>query len=187
MVNTASSISYPTAFTGKQRLVKITGEAYFEVAKNKNMPFIVSANNSQIRVYGTHFNVMAYNDEATVKTTLLEGSVKCTNGLLSCMLKPGEQSELGKDGQYKVSPITDLNSTVAWKKGLFHFENADIETVMRQLEREYDVTVTYNKKVNDHFFAEVPLSASLTDVLKVLELTGKVHFEIKGRQIIVNP
>ncbi len=186
-LNAASSIRYPTSFTGNKRVVEITGEAYFEVAKNKKMPFIVKVNHSEVRVYGTHFNVMAYNDESAVKTTLLEGSVKCTSGNSSCMLKPGEQAELDKSGQYKVSTGVDVNDAVAWKNGLFHFENDDIESIMRQISRAYNVDVVYNKKTNDHFFAEIPLKSQLSDVLKVLELTGKVHFDIQGRQVIVNP
>jgi len=186
-LNAASSIRYPTSFSGNKRVVEITGEAYFEVAKNKKMPFIVKVNNSEVQVYGTHFNVMAYNDESAVKTTLLEGSVKCINGKSSCMLKPGEQSELEKDGGYKVSTAVDVNDAVAWKNGLFHFENDDIETVMRQISRAYNVDVVYNKKSNDHFFAEIPLNSQLSDVLTILDKTGKVHFDIKGRQVIVNP
>ncbi len=186
-LNAASSIRYPTFFIGNKRVVEITGEAYFEVAKNKNMPFIVKVNHSEVRVYGTHFNVMAYNDESAVKTTLLEGSVKCTSANSSCMLKPGEQAELEKDGEYKVTTAADVNDAVAWKNGLFHFEDDDIETVMRQISRAYNVDVVYNKKTNDHFFAEIPLNSQLSDVLTILDKTGKVHFDIKGRQIIVNP
>jgi transmembrane sensor len=186
-LNVASSIHYPTVFTGDKRVVEITGEAYFEVAKNKKMPFFVRINQSEVRVYGTHFNVNAYNDEAAVKTTLLEGSVKCTSGTSSVMLKPGQQSELKKDGQFKVSAATDINNAVAWKNGYFHFEDADIETVMRQLARAYDVNVVYHKKTNDRFFAEIPVKSNLSVVLKALELTGKVSFAIDGRQVNVNP
>ncbi len=186
-LNAASSIRYPTAFTADTRTVEITGEAYFEVTKNKKMPFIVKVNSTEVRVYGTHFNVMAYNDEKAVKTTLLEGSVKCINGKTSCMLKPGEQSELEKDGQYKVSANVDVSDAVAWKNGLFHFENADIESVMRQISRAYNVDIIYNKKPTDHFIEEIPLNSPLSEVLKVLELTGKVHFDIQGKQVIVSP
>jgi transmembrane sensor len=186
-LNAASSIYFPTAFTGKERKVEITGEAYFEVAKNKTLPFVVKINNSEVRVFGTHFNVMAYADEAAIKTTLLEGSVQFSNGLASYMLKPGEQSELTKSGQVKVISGVDVDNAIAWKNNMFDFENTDIESVMRQLSRWYDVDVVYNKKVNDRFFAEIPSSSKLSEVLKALELTGKVNFDIQGRKIIINP
>ncbi|SDS92134.1 FecR family protein [Mucilaginibacter mallensis] len=186
-LNAASSIRFPTAFTGKERKVEITGEAYFEVAKNKNSPFVVKINNSEVRVFGTHFNVMAYNDEALVKTTLLEGSVQFSNGSSSCMLKPGEQSELNKSGQVKVVANVDVDNAIAWKNNLFYFEDADIDDVMRQLSRWYDVDVVYNKKVDERFFAEIPTTSKLSEVLKALELTGKVNFDIQGRKIIINP
>lgn len=186
-LNAASSIHFPTAFTGKERKVEITGEAYFEVAKNKTLPFVVKVNNSEVRVFGTHFNVMAYADEAAIKTTLLEGSVQFSNGLASCMLKPGEQSELTKSGQVKVISGVDVDNVIAWKNNMFNFENTDIESVMRQLSRWYDVDVVYNKKVNDRFFAEIPSSSKLSEVLKALELTGKVNFDIQGRKIMINP
>ncbi len=186
-LNAASSIRFPTAFTGKERKVEITGEAYFEVAKNKALPFVVKVNNSEVRVFGTHFNVMAYNDEVAIKTTLLEGSVQFSNGSSSYMLKPGQQSELNKSGQVKVIQDVDVDNVIAWKNNLFDFENADIEDVMRQLSRWYDVDVVYNKKVNDRFFAEIPTTSKLSEVLKALELTGKVNFDIQGRKIIINP
>jgi len=103
------------------------------------------------------------------------------------MLKPGQQSELNKNGQVNVTSNINVDDEVAWKNGFFHFENVDIDVIMRQLAREYDITVVYNKKVNDHFYADIPLKSPLSDVLKVLELTGKVKFDIQGRQIIVNP
>ncbi|MDB5087420.1 MAG: FecR family protein, partial [Mucilaginibacter sp.] len=186
-LNAASSIRFPTAFTDKERKVEISGEAYFEVAKNKALPFVVKVNSSEVRVFGTHFNVMAYTDEAAIKTTLLEGSVQFSNGSASCMLKPGEQSELTKSGQVKVISGVDVDNAIAWKNNMFDFENTDIESVMRQLSRWYDVDVVYNKKVNDRFFAEIPSSSKLSEVLKALELTGKVNFDIQGRKIIINP
>jgi len=186
-LNAASSIRFPTAFTGKERNVEITGEVYFEVAKNKTLPFVVKVNSAEVKVFGTHFNVMAYDDEAAVKTTLLEGSVQFSNGSSSCMLKPGEQSELNKNGQIKVTSDIDVDNVIAWKNNLFDFQDADIQFIMRQLSRSYDVDVVYNKKVNDRFFAEIPTTSKLSDVLKALELTGKVNFDIQGRKIIINP
>jgi hypothetical protein len=186
-LNAASSLHLPTAFRGKERKVEITGEAYFEVAKNKAMPFIVKVNGAEVQVLGTHFNIMAYKDEEAVKTTLLEGSVKFVNGNNSNMLQPGQQSQLTKEGQVKVVSHVNMDEVMAWKNGYFHFEGAEIKTVMRQLSRWYDVEVVYNKKVNDLFYAEPPRNTKLSDVLKALELTGKVHFEIDRKKIIVMP
>lgn len=185
-LNAASSIHYPTAFVGGQRKVEITGEAYFEVEKNKDMPFIVSANGMDVKVLGTHFNVNAYNDEPIARTTLLEGSVLIKKDAATALLKPGEQGQLNKEGSIKVEKDVDIEQVMAWKNGLFHFEDADIETIMRQLSRWYDVEVVYQKKnINDQFVIEMPRNSKLSDVLRVLELTGNIHFDIQGKKIIV--
>ncbi len=184
-LNSTSSIRFPTTFAGKSRTVEITGEAYFEVTKNKSMPFIVKANKAEIQVLGTHFNVMAYSDESLLKTTLIEGSVQFIKGNKTSILTPGQQSQLSGDGLVKVVSDIDVNKVIAWKNGVFNFEGADIATVLRQIARWYDVEVEYNEKVDDLFYAEIPRNTRLSDVLKALELTGKVHFEIEGKKIIV--
>lgn len=185
-LNAASSIHFPTAFVGKERRVEISGEAYFEIAKNKSMPFIVSVNGAEIQVLGTHFNVMAYNDEDAVKTTLLEGSVKFASGNNSSLLKPGQQVQLTKERQLKVVSDVDVDEVVAWKNGMFHFEYANLGTVTRQLSRWYDVDiVNQNENIKDLFVVEMPRSSKLSDVLKVLELTANIKFEIEGKKIIV--
>ncbi len=186
-LNAASSIHFPVAFTGKKRIVEITGEVYFEVAKNKTMPFIVRVNGAEIQVVGTQFNVMAYNDEATVNTTLLEGSVKLEKNGNSIFLKPGEQSQLGLNGKINVVNDVNIKKVMAWKNGFFDFEGSDFETVAKQLSRWYDVEVKYDRKFNEQFYAEIPRNTKLSVVLKALELTGKVHFKIEGRNIIVIP
>ncbi|MEO6733180.1 MAG: FecR domain-containing protein [Ferruginibacter sp.] len=185
-LNSGSSLRFPTAFTGKQRRVEVTGEAYFEVAKNAAMPFVVSVGGAEVKVLGTHFNIMAYNDEAMMKTTLLEGSVEFMAGGNSNLLKPGQQSQLTPGGSIKVVSNVDVDQVVAWKNGLFHFENADIGTVMRQLSRWYDVEVVYeNKNINDQFVLEMRRNSKLSDVLRVLELTGDIKFDIQGKKIII--
>lgn len=184
-LSAASSLHFPTAFVGKERRVEVTGEAYFEVAKNAAMPFIVKVNDAEVQVLGTHFNVMAYSDETALKTTLLEGKVKFVNGGINSILKPGQQSQLTKNGQVKVVSGVDVAEVVAWKNGIFDFEGADIESVTRQLSRWYDVEIVYDKKIDDLFYAKIPRSTKLTDVLKALELTGKVRFKIEGKRIIV--
>ena len=187
-LNAASSLRFPAAFVDKERRVDVTGEAYFEVAKNAAMPFVVVVNGAEVQVLGTHFNVMAYDDEATMKTTLLEGSVKFVKGNTSSLLKPGQQSQLTPTGSVNVVNNVDVEQVMAWKNGLFHFEDADIQTIMRQLSRWYDVEVVYqNKTNNDQFVLEMPRSSKLSDVLKVLELTGDIRFGIEGKKIIILP
>lgn len=185
-LNASSSLRFPTAFTGSERRVEVTGEAYFEVAKNAAMPFVVRAGEAEVRVLGTHFNVMAYADEPTLQTTLLEGSVKFVKGNSISLLKPGQQSQLAPGSSIKVVSDVDVDKVMAWKNGLFKFQDADIATVMRSLSRWYDVEVVFqNKNINDQFLLEMPRSSKLSDVLKVLELTGDIHFDIEGKKIIV--
>lgn len=187
-LNAASTLRYPTAFTGKLRVVEVTGEAYFEVAKNKEKPFIVKVDSSEVRVLGTHFDVMAYRDERSVKTSLFEGSVQFIHHSQTSLLKPGQQLQLTKSGKQSVIDNLDLDNEIAWKNGLFHFENADIETVTRQLSRWYDIDIYFKgKKTDDLFFVEMPESSNLADVLKVLEITGHIKFQIEGRRLTIMP
>lgn len=187
-LNAASSLRYPTAFTGKTRQVTVTGEAYFEVAKNAAMPFIVDVHGDEIQVLGTHFNVMAYADEAAVKTTLLEGAVRFVHASKTATLQPGQQSQLLQNGEIKLLENVDTDNEIAWKNGMFFFEKADIETVMRQLSRWYDVDVEYhNIKSKEQFFVDIPRKTNLSEVLKALELAGGASFQIEGKKIIVSP
>jgi ferric-dicitrate binding protein FerR (iron transport regulator) len=186
-LNSVSSLRFPTFFNGKQRRVEITGEAYFEVAKNQAMPFIVSVNGAEIEVLGTHFNVNAYSDESTIRTTLLEGSVKFAKDGNVAILKPGQQSQLSLNGQLKIINDVKIEKVVAWKNGFFHFEASDFKTLSKQLARWYDVEVVYDKEIDDLFYAKVPRSTKLSDLLKALSLTGKINFKIEGKKIIVLP
>ncbi len=185
-LNAASSIKFPAAFTGRERDVEITGEVYFEVAKNKAMPFVVKAGGVKVQVLGTHFNVMSYADEAAVKTTLLEGSVKVLNGASTTVIKPGQQAKInnGANG-IEVLDNVDTDETVAWKNDLFIFNNAGIETIMRQIARWYDVEVSYDGPITtDHFTGKVSRNSTAGQVLKILELSD-IHFTITGKKIIV--
>jgi phosphoribosyl-AMP cyclohydrolase len=190
-LNAASSIRFPTAFTGGERRVEVTGEVYFEVvtrrlSSGQKMPFIVTVNKAEIQVLGTHFNVMAYSDEDAVSTTLLEGSVQFVSGQQKSLLQPGQQSQLTIDGAVKVIHDVNIDRVTAWKNGLFDFENATIETVMRQLSRWYDVDVIFKSHNNkDLFMLEMPRSSKLSDILKILELTGNIKFEIDGKKVFV--
>jgi hypothetical protein len=187
-LNAATVLKFPTVFTGKERRVEIKGEAYFEVAQNRSAPFIVSVNNSEVQVLGTRFNVMAYNDEASVKTTLLDGAVKFKSGVDSSILKPGQQSELLQTGKIRINTGIDIDAVMAWKNGALSFNNADLKEVMRSLSRWYDVDVEYqNVSFNQTFIGELPKSLTLIEVLKALELTGNLRFGIEGKKIIVLP
>ncbi len=164
----------------------MTGEAYFEIAKNANLPFIVQKGDMNIRVLGTHFNVKAYDDDEAMKATLLEGKIAISRGRDKGLLIPGQQAMVGKEGgNFKVVNNSDIEEVTAWKNGIFKFDDADIETVMRQLERWYDVDVVFETKVSQHFVADIPKNEPLSETLKLLELTGQVHFEIQGKKVIV--
>jgi ferric-dicitrate binding protein FerR (iron transport regulator) len=186
-LNAASSLRFPTVFAGQERRVEINGEAYFEVAKNKKMPFVVSVNGAEVQVLGTHFNVMAYEDEQSLRTTLLEGAVKFVKGSNSVTLKPGQQSQLIENGDIRVQSSINVEKVVSWKNGYFHFDGEDIDAVSKQLARWYDVEVTVSKLIEDRFFAEIPRDTKLLEALRALELTGKVHFKLEGRKLVVKP
>lgn len=186
-LNAASSIKYPVAFKGSERVVELTGEAYFEVAKNKEMPFKVKSSGQTVEVLGTHFNINSYSNEVSIKTTLLEGSVKIAAAGTYTLLKPGQQSSFNASAYkpVKVSDNVDLAEVMAWKNGKFLFAGADIQTVMRQLERWYDVEAVYDgNRPSDHFYGKIPKDVNLSQVLRVLELSG-VNFKIEGRKVII--
>ncbi len=187
-LNAASSLRFPTAFTGNERVVELTGEAYFEVAKNAALPFRVKVNNMDVQVLGTHFNIMAYSNEQSVKTTLLEGRVKVTGNGTTQGLIPGQQAVRDNStGSLKVKEVnTDL--AVAWKNGLFRFRETNIKEVMRQVERWYDVDVEYKTPGTEQDYTGiVPRSQNVSALLQLLELTGTVHFKVEGKKITVLP
>ncbi|MGF6848726.1 transmembrane sensor [Chitinophaga sp. W3I9] len=186
-LNAASTLRFPAAFTGAQRQVTLTGEAYFEVAKNADKPFLVTVNNLQVTVLGTHFNIMAYEDEAVINTTLLEGAVKVSGGNSTALLQPGEQAQLRRQGNIRVMKNADLNAVMAWKNRLFWFEQDDIHTVMRQLSREYNIAVEIRGNIQRHFTGSIPRDVNVSTVLEVLEKTGGVHFTMNNGKIIVTP
>jgi ferric-dicitrate binding protein FerR (iron transport regulator) len=189
-LNAASSITYPTAFAGDERVVRITGEVYFEVQKDPTHPFKVifnpGADSGSVEVLGTHFNINAYSDEATVKTTLLEGSVRVVSKAAT-LLKPGQQAQLDNTGHAAVFADVDLDEVIAWKNGRFHFEDADIRTVMRQIARWYDVEVAFEGKITtEKFVGDIPRNSRLTEVFKILELSN-VHFKVEDKKVTVIP
>lgn len=183
-LNAASSLKFPVAFTGAERNVELTGEAYFEVAKNKQKPFKLSVNGATVEVLGTHFNVMAYNDEARLRTTLLEGSVKISKNDKSGLLKPGQQADIDKQDNIKITDA-DTEQAMAWKNGYFKFSRDNIQTIMRQLSRWYDIDVVYEGSIpTDEFVGKIRRSVNVSEVLRVLELNN-VHFKIANKKIIV--
>ncbi|MBS1577680.1 MAG: FecR family protein [Bacteroidetes bacterium] len=186
-LNAASSLRFPTSFEGKERNVQLTGEAYFEVAKNKSMPFKVEVGDMGVEVLGTHFNIMGYTDESAIKTTLLEGSVKVTKGLAFALLRPGQQSELNKSSSHIYVAETDVEEAIAWKSGLFQFDSDDIGTVLRQIGRWYNIETGYEGKLpNWHFTGTVSRNIPLSEVLKMLEMS-EVHFNFDGKKLIAHP
>lgn len=185
-LNAVSTLKFPTAFTGSTRRVELTGEAYFEVAADSRRPFEVHSGSQTVRVLGTRFNVMAYEDEGVVRTTLLAGSVRVSSASGQVVLHPGQQASLAPaSGDIRVSPANGEDA-VAWKNGLFQFDEADLQTIMRQISRWYDVEVSYDGPVSTRkFTGTMSRNVSLDHVLKVLALSD-VHFKVEGRQITVN-
>jgi transmembrane sensor len=187
-LNAASSLRFPTSFTGKERNVEMTGEVYFEVAHNPKMPFVVKTKDTEITVLGTHFNVMAYADEKVLKTTLLEGSVKVSRSGSSAILSPGQQASLKNiSGNISIADNIDTEKEMAWKNGYFQFQDDNLANIMRQISRWYDIDVTYQGNPgNETFTGRLPRNANVSKVLKILSLSG-VKFRIEEKSIIVTP
>lgn len=184
-LNSASSIKYPVQFIGNERKVELTGEAYFEVAHDAKKPFRVVSNGQTVEVLGTHFNVNAYGDEGQVKTTLLEGSVKVSSQNINTIIKPGEQAQFD-NGKINVKNV-DVDEVVAWKNGFFYFEDNNIQEVMRQLARWYDVDIKYEGKLpSREFSGEISRNVNASQILDILSFK-KIHYKIEGKTIVVMP
>ncbi|TCC97171.1 FecR family protein [Pedobacter hiemivivus] len=196
-LNSASSLTYPAFFakTGSRK-VELTGEAYFAVAKDKLHQFIVKTKGQDVEVLGTHFNINAYPEEESVKTTLFEGRVKVSpfytqgealsEGEKATVLKPGEQSVLANN-TIKVLPA-NTEQALAWKNGYFMFENENIKSIMREVSRWYDVDVIYQGNVEQKTIeGTVSKFKNVSTVLEMLESTKVVKFKINGKQIVVMP
>jgi ferric-dicitrate binding protein FerR (iron transport regulator) len=183
-LNASSSLRYPVAFAGSTRTVELNGEAYFEIAPNATQPFMVKAAQTNVLVLGTQFNVMAYEDEASIRTTLLSGAVKVNEK----RLYPGQGASIDRQsGALSMQEHVNTEAVIAWKNGLIQLEGEDIHAVMRLITRWYDVSVTYNAPVNAHFRGIIPRNVPLSQVLKMLEMTGEVHFTVADKRIIVSP
>lgn len=183
-LNAASKLIYPTAFIGNERKVQLSGEAYFEVAKNRSKPFRIISNNQTVEVLGTHFNINAYPDDKSTKTTLLEGSVKIYKAGQSKLLKPGQVSTVDPTGIEINAADTERN--IAWKNNEFIFNGETLESIMKIVCRWYDVEVNYAGPPDQtKYWGVVSRSKNISAVLKMLESTGRINFKIKGRRIIV--
>lgn len=195
-LNAASSLTYPVSFAVlKNRRVELSGEAYFEVAKDKMHPFIVHTAKQDVQVLGTHFNISAYADEPYTKTTLLEGSVHVTattasrmkgvNSFARQMLKPGQQAVLS-NGDIKLM-AANTEAAIAWKNSMFYFENDNLEGILKRVARWYDVKIIYKNNLakQELFSGRVSREQNVSGVLKMLSLTGAAQFKIEGRDIIV--
>jgi transmembrane sensor len=185
-LNSSSALTFPATFTGTGRTVRVTGEAYFEVAKNAKMPFKIDVNGKQIiEVIGTHFNINAYADENNITTTLLEGSVKVTYKDKSTYIIPG-QTAINNFDQHIIVKQADLEEVMAWKNDSFIFNNENITSIMRKISRWYDVDVAYKGEMkNINFDGSYSRSKGLASLLKNIELVNKVRFITKERRITV--
>jgi transmembrane sensor len=182
-LDAASSITYPTAFTGKERRVRLIGQAYLEVAHNAAQPFVAETEGMEIRDIGTAFNINAYKDEPLSRITLVEGSVSVEGHVL----QPGQQFQGSASGGTVVNQA-DMDEALGWKNGRFVFgEKADIAAIMRQLSRWYNVDVRYEGQVQAHFGGSISRQVNVSRVLEKLEMTGEVKFRVEGKTIIVTP
>jgi transmembrane sensor len=190
-LNAASSIRFPTAFTGKERLVEITGEGYFQVAANAQQPFRVKVKGTpdmEVNVLGTSFNIMAYPDEQAITTTLEDGAVQLVHGHNKSLLKPGFGGSLSDGDNDFVIEKADMEQTLAWKEGKFRFRNTSIQTIMRQMARWYNIDVTYQGDLSDvRLTGIISRRENASSLFKILSTTKRVHFDINDNRIVVRP
>jgi ferric-dicitrate binding protein FerR (iron transport regulator) len=167
--------------------VSITGEAYFEVAKNPRQPFRVRTDHMTVNVLGTHFNIMAYRDEPAAKVTLLEGAIDVKNRGSEVVLEPGQQLLLGSGGQVKKIDSVNLQGVISWTHDQFWFNGADIQTVMREISRWYNVDVVVKGNIPEHFEGYIPRNVKVSKIFQVLQQTNLINFTIQNNKIIVSP
>ena len=186
-LNASSSLRYPTTFVGADRTVELTGEGYFQIARKAGAPFFVKINGVTVEVLGTTFDINGYDDEPSLKTTLVEGAVRVAAGGSQLVLKPGQQVVSEGGNSLRIEPDANIEEVLAWKNGTFNFNRLDIETIMRQISRWYDVDVVYEgARPGGHFSGMISRNTSVATVLKLLEYGG-VHFRIAGQKIVIMP
>ncbi|WP_215233147.1 FecR family protein [Dyadobacter linearis] len=183
-LNASSSIRFPTVFANNNRTVEISGEAYFEVTKDRKRPFRVRFGTSEVEVLGTSFNIMAYRDESASKTTLVEGSVKLRNKKGSKKLTPGQQATISANGAIQTAAV-DIDREIAWKNGLFYFKDSGIQEIMRQAARWYDIDVNYEGKIpKRQFTGKVSRNVNISELLNMLRYAG-VNARVEQNKVVV--
>lgn len=185
-LNAASSISYPNRFDAQERRVELIGEAYFEVSKDKNKPFIVVSGGQQVTVLGTEFNINTSDYHGNIKTTLIEGAVKVANKDKTLILTPGQQAVV-KNGNTVLLDKVDIKEVTAWKRGEFYFDGAKINEIMHHIQKWYNVEIEYRGAIEHSFVLKISREANLTEILNILEMTDLVHFKIEKNKVIVTP
>lgn len=186
-LNSSSYLRFPAVFSGDTREVEITGEAFFEIARQVAKPFVVKVRNMEVQVLGTQFNISAYNDEDVITTTLVKGSLVVKNSRNSREMTPGEQIALNRQDEFHLMPNADTEEAVAWKNGKFIFNNASIYDIMRKVERWYDVDVNFKRDKDLHFTGQLSRHENVSALLRKMELTNEVHFRIEKGKITVLP
>jgi transmembrane sensor len=186
LLNAASSLRYPTVFSGKERIVELTGEAYFEVVHNAKQPFKVITRTQTVEDLGTHFVINAYTDEPTIKTTLLQGSVKVTAAGQNSILKPGQQTLFDDAHPMEVIRYADTEAAMDWVNGNFVFNSEDLGSILRKIARWYNVDIQYEDQLAQKTFTgSISRYKNVSEVLDLLQTTNLVHFNIAGRRILV--
>lgn len=184
-MNAGSSLHFPTTFPGKERVVMLTGEAYFEVAKDAHRKFSVQVNGTTVNVLGTHFNVMAYENEASMAITLLEGSINVAGNKSNVTLRPGQQAQLKLGEDFMVLNNVNLEETLSWKNGYFQFNHTKLDVLMRQIERWYKVDAVYKGKIPDRQFGgKISRKSDIQHVIKILA-ASKVYVKLEGDKLII--
>jgi hypothetical protein len=183
-LNAASSLRFPTTFSGKDRKVDLHGEAYFEVAANKKMPFLVMVDQTIVQVIGTHFNINAYDEETSIRTTLLEGAVKFKYESEEKLIRPGQEIVYTRKARSAAVRAADIDQVMGWKNGFFEFDNLDLPAIMRLISRWYDVDVSFQSSRRIELTGSLSRKSSLEEVLRLLEKNG-AHFKVNGRTILV--
>ena len=184
-LNSGSVLRYPVEFLGPNRSVELTGEAYFEVAKKKEKPFIVRADQSEVRVLGTKFDIKAYPGEK-LQTVLVEGSVLFSMGKDSVCLKPGMEAQISKQG-FIIVDSANLPQALAWRSRLFWFSQTPLNEMMTEISREYDVDVQYKGSSENSFTGILPQNLALSGLLDMIEKGGNIHFSREGKKVTVRP
>lgn len=187
LLNAGSSLKIPTVFSESARAVELTGEGFFEVTKNTDSPFRVKSKGMEVMVLGTVFNINAYADEPSIKTTLVEGSVKLTSAQNNILIQPGEQAQCDNKGMLTTSKV-DVNDVLAWKEGSFHFSGRSLDVILRQISRWYNVEIFYKDgKVPDiGIGGNMPRSSRLEEVIDVLKASG-VNISLNKNTLFIKP